>query len=44
MTLASQSSNTELAQATLAVKQDVVSMYREILKEAWAEVVSNEVS
>ena len=48
--LASQSSNTELAQTTLAVKREreilmvVVSMYRKKFKEAQAEVASNEVS
>ena len=47
MTLASQSYNTELAQASLAVTRekepmDVVSMYLKKLKEAWAEIASNE--
>ena len=45
----SQNSKTELAQATLAVKRekklmDVVSMYREKLKEAGVGLASNEVS
>ena len=49
MTLASQSSNAEFSRATFLVKRekelmDVVSMYREKLKEARTEVASNEVS
>ena len=48
MILASQSSNAQFSRATFLVKQvmelmDVVSMYREKLKEAWTEVASNEV-
>ena len=49
MTLAFQSSNAEFSRATFLVKRekelmDVVSMYREKLKEARTEVASNEVS
>ena len=49
MTLASQSSNAEFSRATFLVKRekelvDIVSMYHKKLKEAWAEVASNEVS
>ena len=49
MTFASQSSNVEFSRETFLVKRekelmDVVSMYREKLKEARTEVASNEVS
>ena len=49
ITLAFQSSNSEFSGATFLVKRekelmDVVSMYREKLKEARTEVASNEVS
>ena len=49
MTLASQSSNAEFAQAGFVVKRekeqmDIVSMYYKKLKEAQAEVACNEVS
>jgi len=49
MTIAFQSSNAEFSRATFIVKREkelmnVVSMYREKLKEARTEVASNEVS